>query len=514
MKDFLSRNRKKNLGSRLITYITLVIIVVFIPVLIIISKKTSHETIENIKKTVDAVCSENAYKSQIIFKECQSTAYFLKSIVETQEYLAKEKRTEYLKNNIVRAMVSNTNISAIWCVFQNEESSVAVDTSNSDSNTLQNSSNFAFYRLNNRVEKLTDNSESKIQEITDKVINKVKASGTAYLSDPRLESYSNKNSAESLVANLTVPIVKKSTFKGVVSVDISLESLKSLINKTTPFPNSYAMLLSNNGTIVLHPDDSQNGRNITYLEQFKNTELNFLKYIEVGKPISFITGQKESYVTICPLIINDEVASWAICLVTPLNNILKGNNEFLIFSTVTVVLGLILALIVIYLIIKRVLSPTKQIISIFDNFSRGVFDENQKITLKTNDELHAMTCLINQLIDNMNTLSEFATEISKDNLDAEFQPFSESDTIGRALVDIRENKRLSNKKEAEQKLSDERKQWSAMGINRVSEILRQHSQSMNQLTFSALKFIMEYVDAVQGGVYIKNDDTEEIFILK
>jgi len=120
-----------------------------------------------------------------------------------------------------------------------------------------------------------------------------------------------------------------------------------------------------------------------------------------------------------------------------------------------------------------------------------------------------MSCQINQLIDNMNTLAKFATEMSKGNLDAEFKPLSESDIIGNALIDIRENKRILNKREAEQKLLDDRKQWSATGINKVSEILRQHSQSMSQLTFSALKFTMEYVDAVQGGVYVKNYDTED-----
>ncbi|HOG19880.1 MAG TPA: hypothetical protein PKW37_05515 [Salinivirgaceae bacterium] len=59
MKNFLSRNRKKNLGSRLITYINLVVIVVFIPVLVIISIKRNQETIESIKTAVDAVCGEN-----------------------------------------------------------------------------------------------------------------------------------------------------------------------------------------------------------------------------------------------------------------------------------------------------------------------------------------------------------------------------------------------------------------------------------------------------------------------
>jgi methyl-accepting chemotaxis protein len=181
----------------------------------------------------------------------------------------------------------------------------------------------------------------------------------------------------------------------------------------------------------------------------------------------------------------------------------------LIFSIVAGILGLILALVIIYLIIKRVLSPTKLFISVFDSFSRGVFDESQKIILNTNDELYAMSCQINQLIDNMNTLAKFATEMSKGNLDAEFKPLSESDIIGNALIDIRENKRILNKREAEQKLLDDRKQWSATGINKVSEILRQHSQSMSQLTFSALKFTMEYVDAVQGGVYVKNYDTED-----
>jgi len=498
MKNFLSRNRKKNLGSRLITYINLVVIVVFIPVLVIISIKRNQETIESIKTAVDAVCGENAQKSQIIFKECQSSAYFLKSIVETQEYTIEEKRTEYLENNIVRAFVSNTNISAIWCIFQNEEDSVAVDICN-----------FAFYRQNDKVEKLAYDTGSKIQEIADKAINKVKVSGMPYLGDPRLESYSNKNSTESLVANLMVPVIKNNAFKGVVSIDIALGSFENFINKITPFPDSYAMLLSNNGIIALHPDDTQNGRKITNLKQFKNTEFNFLKYVEVGKPISFITDKKESYVTICPININDDVVPWALCLVTPLSNISKSNNEFLFFSIVAGILGLILALIVIYLIIRRVLRPTKHIIDIFDSFSQGVFDKNQKITVKTNDELQVMTCRINQLIDNMNTLDEFATEISKGNLDAEYHPLSESDAIGKALVDIRENRRLSNKKEAEQKLLDNRNQWSARGINRVSEILRHHSQSMSQLTFSALKFIVEYVDAVQGGVYIKNDDTEE-----
>ena len=296
MKNFSSRSRKKNLSSKLIAYTTLVVIVVLIPVLIAVSIKRNQETIDSIKKTLDAVCSENAYKSQIVFKECQSSAYFLKSIIETREYTIEEKRAEYIENNIARAMVSNANILAIWCIFQNEEDSVVADTSNIN-DTHKNNFNFAYYRLSNKVKKLTADEDSKTNEITDLAINKVKASGISALDDPRLASYSNNNGSENLVANFTVPIIKNNVFKGVVSVDISLESL---ISKTTSSPDSYAILLSNKGTVALHPDDSQNGRNITNLEQFKNMGFNFLKYVEAGKPISFITDRKESYVTIFP----------------------------------------------------------------------------------------------------------------------------------------------------------------------------------------------------------------------
>src|SRR4029078_12392553 len=81
--------------------------------------------------------------------------------------------------------------------------------------------------------------------------------------------------------------------------------------------------------------------------------------------------------------------------------------------------------------------PIKQIRNIVNDLSRGITNKihhhNQK------DEVGEMVTAVNHLSDKLRYTADFAQKVGERKFDVPFQPLSEEDTLGKALVIMRDN---------------------------------------------------------------------------
>ncbi|MEO5564296.1 MAG: ATP-binding protein [Chitinophagaceae bacterium] len=84
-----------------------------------------------------------------------------------------------------------------------------------------------------------------------------------------------------------------------------------------------------------------------------------------------------------------------------------------------------------------IISPVKRISHIINEMGKGI---TRKIDYQANgDEIGAMVRSVNNLSDKLQATATFAHEIGIRNFKAPFQPLSEEDTLGKALIAMREN---------------------------------------------------------------------------
>lgn len=127
-----------------------------------------------------------------------------------------------------------------------------------------------------------------------------------------------------------------------------------------------------------------------------------------------------------------------------------------------------------------------------------------QVTLKVDEdtifkETSEMAAGINNLIDGIDQCQQFATQIGKGNLQAEFTPLSQEDALGNALLTMRNNLTDLGTKEQNRK-------WVTEGVHQISEVLRANYENLQELSITVLTKIIKYVDANQGMLYVRNDE--------
>jgi PAS domain S-box-containing protein len=127
---------------------------------------------------------------------------------------------------------------------------------------------------------------------------------------------------------------------------------------------------------------------------------------------------------------------------------------------------------------------------ITSNFTKRLFDK-QKI--------------INNEQDRIDQVNEFAHQLIHNNLDAEFKLSGENDALGESLINLRNTLKSNYENNLKLRKEEEQRNWIAEGSAHFSEILRNYTHDLEQLSFNVIKDLTKYVNAIQGGFYLLED---------
>ena len=171
---------------------------------------------------------------------------------------------------------------------------------------------------------------------------------------------------------------------------------------------------------------------------------------------------------------------------------------FLISGGVIVFLSLLIATIFSRFLINPVLALKNRL----NLVSKGILPDNVNIDSK--DEIGEMGLAVQELVNALKRTAHFAHQIGEGNYDASFQPMSNDDTLGNALLTMRDSIQGAEKK-------DKERNWIVSGVAEIGQILRLHN-NLEDLGDEIISFITEKIGAVQGAFYATNfneDDTTE-----
>ena len=144
--------------------------------------------------------------------------------------------------------------------------------------------------------------------------------------------------------------------------------------------------------------------------------------------------------------------------------------------------------------------------------SKGILPDKE-IVINNNDELSDMAADLNTFARGLKQTTEFATAIGAGNLDTDFKPLSESDILGNSLLEMRSNLYKSQHEDEKRQHEDELRKWANEGLTQFSEILRQSTSNIKDLSNNVLKNLIHFLGANQGGLFLYNDtDKEDIHL--
>jgi PAS domain S-box-containing protein len=162
--------------------------------------------------------------------------------------------------------------------------------------------------------------------------------------------------------------------------------------------------------------------------------------------------------------------------------------------------GTILALLVFFMLGNAIVNPIKQMAQVSSAILNGKTEE--RITHKSQDEIGKISEVINRLADDLQKATEFTREIGKGNYQTELSELNIDKGNAIALFSALEEMR---NKLLQVSIDDQKRSWINEGLAKFSELLRYSGENTADFAQKVLSFLVKYLKANQGSLFIIND---------
>jgi methyl-accepting chemotaxis protein len=203
------------------------------------------------------------------------------------------------------------------------------------------------------------------------------------------------------------------------------------------------------------------------------------------------------------------------CLLILFNVESATQNQIVIVTIGVYILIILLIFLLILFISKSISNPLLQILQKLNMLAQGKTDRVSNETMDTYAEIQALEMSYNKILKAWKDAAQFTGSLKTGNLDSEYELLSEKDNLGKSLIDLRNQIQESSKQQKQQQEEERKRYWTSDGLAKLNEILRKQDE-IDDYSFNILSFLVNYIDANQGGIFIRNveDESNKLLELK
>jgi PAS domain-containing protein/HAMP domain-containing protein/HPt (histidine-containing phosphotransfer) domain-containing protein len=512
IKDIVKKikNVRFNLGMRLFFFIIITASIIFYTTLLFISKNFKGNTNKNI---IELNKSHAEKFASTIKSNIEKDFNILKSYVDISEEQSSLSYYEkqYLYDDLLKQMMDdNPYFLSVW----DSRELQYIDPS---WNKPYGRMTHFYYRIQNNEIKFSIDSADLDGDNFESLYYFYKIVPETAITDPYFYSYTKLDVDKILETSILTPVMYNDKFAGITGIDFSLKYFQQFIDSVNKNSIYKATLFSYNGDIVAHKNKTFIGKNIVVVDTFLTTRFSILDRIHSDSLSFFIlknsAGVDSMFFTLYSFTIDNTHTPWAVLISSSLQDMHTQYQSSYKILLNAMLLGLVILSIIIILFSLNISTPLRKIGKIVDKLAIGDVHNIEKLKIKTHDELGEMSQSINTVIDGLNKVTLFAENIGKGNYDYQFNELSKEDTLGHAIVEMKDSLKKAKKEEKTRAEEAQQLEWASQGMNIFNKILRVDYRDLTQLSYEIIKNLTIYLDAHMGGIYIKTDLNEQEFEL-
>ncbi|MDL2209674.1 methyl-accepting chemotaxis protein [Desulfovibrio sp. OttesenSCG-928-O18] len=349
----------------------------------------------------------------------------------------------------------------------------------------------------------------------------VKQAGKTALTEPFYDPVNKL-----LMVSLTAPVFQKGQVVGGAVADMSLSGISTLLAKVRPFETGYAFVVSDKGVVVGHYNPENQGKTITEVSSASPEELNAglagkATFTTINKSVVDGTEVMAVYV---PFTFLEGHAPWYFAVAVPVSTILAGANSELYQSVAICFVGIILAVVVIFLISSSIARPLSVMAAFAGSVARGNYDEKVDTTGFT-AELHALNTALQDMIDSLlKTMREANdSKLAAEEGLAKAQAASEEANKAQQAAEEGRQKLLHTAEQVEElvgRLSTATEELSAqveqssVSVNQQRELVMNAAAAMEEMNSTVLEVARNASDASTGSEKAKNAANDGALVVK
>ncbi|HKK58147.1 MAG TPA: bacteriohemerythrin [Salinivirga sp.] len=493
---------RMNLKNRMLFLILSFTIVIFIVAVGYIGLSSRSMAYKSAKKNADKITAQSALEIENKLNVSMDVIRTLAQSFSKWEMWPDTVWQHYVQEMYYPVYKENPQIYKLWDSWE-------MNMVDDDYNLPYGRYTNTYYRLNGKI-KFTAQKRSINQDPP--LYAKIKEEARESIWEPYWDVFSEEGETRQFMTSMSVPIKKDGKYAGIIAVDITMDALQEIVSNIRPMERSYAFLISNEGTLISHPDTAAIGKSITEVMPDHDLKYDLAEKIKAGKKIAYRETdnhlETETYRSYAPVIVGKTNTPWSIGLSIPVDIITAEADNNLLISILVTLIGLVLLTIIIYFIAIRISSPISRATKMLKKIEDGDIHNIDKIQIDRHDEIGDMANSLNMVTEGLNETARFAEEIGKGNLTSDYKPKSEKDVLGNALIEMRQSLQSAREEEEKRKAEDEKQRWITNGLAKFGEILRQDNDNLEQLSFNIISNLVDYLDANQGAIFVLNDHDE------
>ncbi|MFN8164648.1 MAG: response regulator [Bacteroidia bacterium] len=180
---------------------------------------------------------------------------------------------------------------------------------------------------------------------------------------------------------------------------------------------------------------------------------------------------------------------------------MSSSSRFLMWSLLGIaILIVVVILVAVFYMSNHIIVPTMKLRNYIIQMGKGEIPE---INLKPGkNAIGQMTEAVKSLGTNLKVTAKFAHNIGEGNLTGEFQPLSENDELGNALIQMRQSLQAADEE-------NRQRHWVSSRTEKINEVLRENTDDINKLSDAIISTMVRFLGACHGALYLKEDAESE-----
>jgi len=190
-------------------------------------------------------------------------------------------------------------------------------------------------------------------------------------------------------------------------------------------------------------------------------------------------------------------------------NILQANQENGSLIWIIELLGFIVIGVLVWYVFRNLTRSIKSYSGYMENMASGNIEVTRKFHIGEKGLWSRMADSLNRFLDHYTEKIHFVSEIADGNTEVTLQQEDENDQLAQALLKVRDSLKQAKEERERREIEEKKRRWVNEGIAKFAELLRRSHDNLEDLSYSIISELIEYLDANQGGLFLLNDNDPE-----
>ncbi len=505
MNKFLLKILPKNLVAR-------IFLAIFLSFVIILSVMFTR----NYLYTLDSLIhkSLNAYVDDFIEDNLNVYGLVREAVVSSKLFadefenftrINKFKRRKYFSARLEKLLKENPNFLGVWIITKPNVIDSLDEFYKNDFENYRGEYIDAYYRGRKSIYR--DTMHFKYYAYLSKYLGYFLEGEEFIVSAPEKVDY--PVSFDKYKVSIVFPVFKNDMLIGILGIDISTKKIENFYKN---LPEVLHIILVSEGDKIIFDNKSPSVIDLDFANvyrDFVNRDFKLYRYVKdegLNKNLILIHHKRQKNYAYYYLLDYNQRNTWVSFFLIPKNLLFKeafkSSLSFFIAPLVLIISFAILLIIV----LSNIKDVFEFVRNSLDEVSKGNYSKiDFYINKVTSREFLDILDIIKLMVKELESASKYAAILAEGNykkMDLEFKT-----DLFLSLDKLRETLKEKEEQEAKQRERQEKERWHNKAITTVNEILRLNPDK-EDFAPKVLAFLTDYIGAVQGGFFVKEEDEE------